>query len=183
MQSGPKGGGTDAIRYKRAATLLLATPDLPFALIPALNTAAAALPQAAYRMADSHDSCAFENVLDAAGVLGYLRATADTLLVLRQTSETVSSRVFRQLLSSYTSCLPCSDPAYRARDADSRRGGRGGATPRAAVGPRLPAVGNGEASLAGLRPAEAAPLSQLSAGAWTDLAVRAWEGHGREDPR
>jgi len=100
MQSGPKGGGTDAIRYKRAATLLLATPDLPFALIPALNTAAAALPQAAYRMADSHDSCAFENVLDAAGVLGYLRATADTLLVLRQTSETVSSRVFRQLLSS-----------------------------------------------------------------------------------
>ena len=100
MQSGPRDGGTDATRYKRAATLLLATPDLPFALLPALDAAAAVLPQAAYRVADSRDGRAFEDVLDAAGVLGYLRATADTLLVLRQTSETVSSRVFRQLLSS-----------------------------------------------------------------------------------
>jgi hypothetical protein len=39
-------------------------------------------------------------VLDAAGVLGYFRATADTLLVLRQTSEAISPRSFRHLLSS-----------------------------------------------------------------------------------
>ena len=100
MQSGPRDDGTDATRYKRAATLLLATPDLPFALIPALNAAAAILPQAAYRVADSPDGRAFEDVLDAAGVLGYLRATADTLLVLRRTSETVSPPSFRELLSS-----------------------------------------------------------------------------------
>ena len=100
MQSGPRDGGTDATRYKRAATLLLATPDLPFALLPALDVAAAVLPQAAHRMADSPDGRAFEDVLDAAGVLGYLRATADTLLVLRQTSESVSPRSFRHLLDS-----------------------------------------------------------------------------------
>ena len=100
MQSGPRDGGSDATRYRRAATLLLATPDLPFALLPALDAAAAVLPQAAYRVAESPDDRAFADVLDAAGVLGYLKATADTLLVLRQTSETISSRVFRQLLSS-----------------------------------------------------------------------------------
>ena len=79
MESGPLNEGTAATRYKRAATLLLATPDLPFALLPALDAAAAALPQAAYRVADGRDGRAFEDVLDAAGVLGYLRATADTL--------------------------------------------------------------------------------------------------------
>jgi len=100
MESAPRDGGIDATRYKRAATLLLATPDLPFALIPALNAAAAILPQAAYRVADSPDGRAFEDVLDAAGVLGYLRATADTLLALRRTSESVSPRSFRQLLNS-----------------------------------------------------------------------------------
>jgi len=100
MQSGPRDDGTDATRYKRAATLLLATPDLPFALLPALDAAAAALPQAAYRVADGRDGRAFEDVLDAAGVLGYLRATADTLLFLRHTSESVSPRSFRHLLDS-----------------------------------------------------------------------------------
>jgi hypothetical protein len=100
MESGPLDGNTATIRYKRASTLLLATPDLPFALIPALDAAAAALPQAAYRVADSPDGHAFEDVLDAAGVLGYLRATADTLLVLRRTSESVSPRSFRHLLNS-----------------------------------------------------------------------------------
>jgi hypothetical protein len=95
MESGPRDGSTDATRYERAATLLLATPDLPFALIPALDAAAAALPQAAYREPDGADSRAFEDVLDAAGVLGYLRATADTLLFLNQTQETVSPRSFR----------------------------------------------------------------------------------------
>ena len=100
MESGPLNEGTAATRYKRAATLLLATPDLPFALLPALDAAAAALPQAAYRVADGRDGRAFEDVLDAAGVLGYLRATADTLLVLRQTSESVSPRLFRHLLNN-----------------------------------------------------------------------------------
>jgi hypothetical protein len=100
MESGPRDGSTDATQYERAATLLLATPDLPFALIPALDAAAAVLPQAPHRVADSPYGNAFEDVLDAAGVLGYLRATADTLLVLRQTSETVSPRSFRQLLNS-----------------------------------------------------------------------------------
>jgi hypothetical protein len=100
MESGPRDGGTDATRYKRAATLLLATPDLPFPLIPALNAAAAVLPQAAYRVAESPDDRAFADVLDAAGVLGYLRATADTLFVLRRTSESVSPRSFRYLLDS-----------------------------------------------------------------------------------
>jgi hypothetical protein len=51
-------------------------------------------------LADSPDGRAFEDVLDAAGVLGYLRATADTLLFLRQTSESVSPRSFRYLLNS-----------------------------------------------------------------------------------
>ena len=51
-------------------------------------------------MADSPDGRAFEDVLDAAGVLGYLRATADTLLFLRQTSESVSPCSFRHLLNS-----------------------------------------------------------------------------------
>ena len=100
MESAPRDGGIDATRYKRAATLLLATPDLPFALLPALDVAAAVLPQAAHRMADSPDGRAFEDVLDAAGVLGYLRATADTLLVLRRTSESVFPRSFRHLLNS-----------------------------------------------------------------------------------
>ena len=61
---------------------------------------AAVLPQAAYQVADSRDGRAFEDVLDAAGVLGYLRATADTLLALRRTSESVSPRSFRHLLNS-----------------------------------------------------------------------------------
>jgi len=61
----------------------------------------------------------------------------------------------------YACSLSCGDAAHRARDTDSRRGGRGGATSSAAVGPWLPAVGNGEASRAGLRPAEMAPLAQL----------------------
>ena len=100
MQSSPRDGGTDATRYKRAATLLLATPDLPYALIPALDVAAGSLPQAACRVPDSPDGRAFEDVLDAAGVLGYLRATADTLLALRRTSESVSPRSFRHLLNS-----------------------------------------------------------------------------------
>ena len=100
MESGPRDGGTDATRYKRAATLLLATPDLPFALIPAIDASAAGLRRAAYRVADKPDGHAFEDVLDAAGVLGYLRATADTLLFLRQTSESVSPRSFRYLLNS-----------------------------------------------------------------------------------
>jgi hypothetical protein len=100
MQSGPRDGGTDATRYKRAATLLLATPDLPFALLPALDAAAAVLPQAAYRVTDNLDGRALEDVLDAAGVLSYLRATADTLLFLRQTSESVSPCSFRHLLNS-----------------------------------------------------------------------------------
>ena len=100
MESGPLNEGTAATRYKRAATLLLATPDLPFALLPALDAAAAVLPQAAYRVADRPDGRAFEDVLDAAGVLGYLRATADTLLALRRTSESVSPRSFRHLLNS-----------------------------------------------------------------------------------
>ena len=100
MESGPLNEGTAATRYKRAATLLLATPDLPFALLPALDAAAAVLPQAAYRVADRPDGRAFEDVLDAAGVLGSLRATADTLLALRRTSESVSPRSFRHLLNS-----------------------------------------------------------------------------------
>ena len=100
MESGPLNEGTAATRYKRAATLLLATPDLPFALLPALNAAAVRLPQAACRVLDRPDGHAFEDVLDAAGVLGYLRATADTLLVLRRTSESVSPRSFRHLLNS-----------------------------------------------------------------------------------
>jgi hypothetical protein len=94
MESGPGNGSTAPTRYKRAATLLLATPDLPFALIPALDAAAAALSRAAYRAPDSADGWAFEDVLDAAGVLGYLRATADTLLVMRQTSEMLSPAHF-----------------------------------------------------------------------------------------
>ena len=140
MESGPLDEGTAATRYKRAATLLLATPDLPFALLPALDAAAAALPQAAYRVADGRDGRAFEDVLDAAGVLGYLRATADTLLALRRTSESVSPRSFRHLLNSTHVALSCGDAAHRARDTDSRRGGRGGATPGLAVEPRLQAV-------------------------------------------
>jgi hypothetical protein len=51
-------------------------------------------------VADSPDDRVFEDVLDAAGVLGYLRATADTFLFLRQTSESVSPRSFRHLLNS-----------------------------------------------------------------------------------
>jgi len=100
MESGPRDGGTDATRYKCAATLVLATPDLPFALIPAIDASAAGLRRAAYRVADKPDGHAFEDVLDAAGVLGYLRATAGTLLFLRQTSESVSPRSFRYLLNS-----------------------------------------------------------------------------------
>jgi hypothetical protein len=107
MESGPRDGGTDATRYKRAATLLLATPDLAFALLPALDAAAAVLPQAAYRVAESPDDRDFEDVLDAAGVLGYLRATADTLLFLKQTSESVPPRSFRHLLN-------CTQVAFHA---------------------------------------------------------------------